>query len=346
MVPIKTLTDVKHRFQDVFDKNEETVSLFGEYSSVQLKVYLVENSGQLRTPPPLMRGTWSSIDTKGWYIADGLDHPETFFLDASGDRVWRVFSLLRANDSDTVLENWLKASHGLDSCWLQRSQLLLWLGREGWIERGYGIRFADGLVAESDRGYFSLKAWHGATRILPELQEVVDKAKERFAISSVRWERRTQGQTSLLAECYSSGKVTINRADDVEEVIHLTSELSNRYENALLEADKARSKSLVPFELDFGRELDLDAFGSTVRAGRGPMKLWLTEVERSSDFRSYKGVDLHTGDRVFLDVGLDYAYLNIPGKGCVNAAPRLAVIQGEDNAGLTQVRYDGVEVFA
>ncbi len=345
MASIQTVTDLKQRFQDVFDKNEESVSLFGEMSNIQLKVYLVENSGRISGPPALA-GRWRPLESSGWYVAEESDEPETLFIDASADRVWRVFSLLRAYDSDTLVEGWLKANPGLDSCWLQRAHLMHWQGRQDWRERGYGIRFSDGLTIEEERGYFSLKAWHGSSRVLPELQDVVNRAREGFAISSVRWERRSGGSTALLAECYSYGKVTINRADDVEEVIHLSSELSSRYERALVEAEKARGSSLVPFELDFRQKVDLEAFSSVVRVGRGPMKLWLTEVEHEVDFRSYKGVDMHTGDRVFLDLGTDYAYLNIPGKGCVNAAPRLAVIQGEDSAGLTQVRYDGVEVFA
>ena len=78
----------------------------------------------------------------------------------------------------------------------------------------------------------------------------------------------------------------------------------------------------------------------------GDMRLWLIEFESEPDFRRYKGVDLHNWDRVFLDVGTDYAYLTIPRKGCVNAAPRIATIQGEDNAGRTQIFFDGVELFA
>jgi len=54
---------------------------------------------------------------------------------------------------------------------------------------------------------------------------------------------------------------------------------------------------------------------------------------------------IHTWDRVLLDVGPDFAYLTVPGKGCINAAPRIAAIQGEDNAGRTHIYHDGVEVF-
>jgi hypothetical protein len=100
------------------------------------------------------------------------------------------------------------------------------------------------------------------------------------------------------------------------------------------------------FEIDFTQGIDLDAFSDTVSKGRGNMNLWLIEMEKSPDFRRYKGVDLHTWDRILLDVGLDYVYLTVPGDGCINAAPRLAVTQGEDNAGKAAIYHDGEEVFA
>ncbi len=76
------------------------------------------------------------------------------------------------------------------------------------------------------------------------------------------------------------------------------------------------------------------------------MNLWLVEVEAEPDFRRFKGIDLHTWDRVLLDVGPNFVYLTIPGSGCVNGAPRLAVVQGEDNSGKASIYHDGVEVFA
>ena len=147
------------------------------------------------------------------------------------------------------------------------------------------------------------------------LDEVIEKAKERFAIYSARWQKRRNGSVTISAEWYSNGKATINRAVDV-------------------------------FEIDFTQEIDLDAFSNTVAKGTGDMKLWLVETEAETDFRRFRGVDLHTWDRVLLDVGPDFVYLTIPGKGCVNAAPRITTIQGEDNAGRTSIFPDGVEIFA
>jgi hypothetical protein len=132
---------------------------------------------------------------------------------------------------------------------------------------------------------------------------------------------------------------------DVDEVLIWISEMANRYEDSLHEATILRNSTMAPFELNFTQEIDLESFSNTVAKGKGEMNLWLVETEHETDFRRFKGVDLHTWDRILLDVGLDYAYLTIPGEGCVNSAPRLAVVQGEDNAGVTSIYHDGTEVF-
>jgi len=192
-----------------------------------------------------------------------------------------------------------------------------------------------------------LKAWHGANRYVDGLDEILKIAQDKFAIYSVRFQKKSGGSISLSAEWYSDGKITINRALDADEVLVSVSEMANRYADSLKEATNLRDKTLAPFEIDFSQRIeDLDTFTSAVTKGQGFMKLWLVEIESDRDFRRYKGVDLHTWDRILLDVGPDYVYITIPGKGCVNAAPRLAVLQGEDNAGKASIYHDGMEVFA
>ena len=188
-------------------------------------------------------------------------------------------------------------------------------------------------------------SWYGATRKVEGLDEVLKVAKEKFAIYSSRWQKISGGSVAISAEWYSNGKVTINRALDAEEVMLSISDIANRYEDALLTATKIRNAKMGAFELDFTQTIDLDAFSSAVAMGKSNMNLWLVETESESDFRRFRGVDLHTWDRVLMDVGLDYAYITIPGKGCVNAAPRIATVQGEDNAGRTSIYFDGVEMF-
>lgn len=346
MRPVHSLREFKELLQAGFESNEESLEAFGKTYSTQLKAYLIESNKP--TPDSFVSplGAWRQIDTAGWYSSQGADSPNTIFLDSTRDRVWILYSLLDAKESDYIVENWVKNTNGLDSCWLSRGHLLHWEKLNGWSRRGMGLRFSDGLSPEESAGNFSLKAWHGANRYVKGLDEILKMAQDKFAIYSVRFQKKSGGSVVVSAEWYSNGKITVNRAVDVDEVLISIAEMANHYADALKEATCLRDKTLAPFEIDFSVDLDLDAFSSTVAKGRGDMNLWLVELESEPDFRRFKGIDLHTWDRVLLDVGPDFVYLTIPGKGCVNGAPRLAVVQGEDNSGKASIYHDGVEIFA
>jgi len=347
MRQVHSLRDFKDRLQAGFENNEESLEAFGKTYSNQLKAYLIESNRPALEVLPGALGSWRCIDQLGWYLNSNAESSNALFLDCTRDRVWILYSLLDATESDLFVEDWVKNTSGLDSCWLSRKHLLHWEKLDGWSRRGIGLRFSDGLSPEENAGNFSLKAWHGATRYIEGLDEILKIVQERFAIYSVRFQKRSGGSISISAEWYSDGKVTINRASDADEVLISISEMANRYADSLNDATDLRDKTLAPFEIDFSQRIeDMDAFSKTVTRGQGAMKLWMVETEVDGDFRRFKGVDLHTWDRILLDVGPDYVYLTVPGKGCVNAAPRLAVLQGEDNAGKASIYHDGVEVFA
>jgi hypothetical protein len=348
MPHLQTFAEMKNLLQAGFEGNEESLSRFGATYSTQLKAYLIESNISLTDfPCPDEYGRWKKLDAEHWHVNDGSHSPGSLFLDSTRKRVWILYSLLDANESDAAISKWIEGINGLDRCWLSRNQLLYFGQVESWKEKGIGLKFSDGLTPEENAGNFSLKAWYGgATRQLQGLEDVLTLAKEKFAIYSTRWQKISGGSVAISAEWYSNGKVTINRAVDVDEVMLSISDIANRYEDAILEATKIRDNKMGAFELDFTQTIDLDAFAQTVSMGRGTMNLWLVETESESDFKRFRGVDLHTWDRVFLDVGPDYAYLTVPGKGCVNAAPRIATVQGEDNAGKTSIYFDGVEMFA
>lgn len=341
---IQTLQNLKEMLQAGFEDNEALLAQYGQTHLTQLKAYLLETNypiGEIECP----LGSWSSLGGAGWYINRGGRSPSTLFLDATRKRIWILYTILDATEADAVTDNWVRCIKGLDRCWLSRNHLLHYDGNEAWQQRGLGLKFSDGLASDEEAGRFSLKAWYGATEKIPGLADVLDTAKENFAIYSTRWQKLKEDSVTLAVEWYSNGKATINRAIDIDEVMLSISDMANRYEDALDEATNLRDDGLGAFELNFTQSIDLEAFSKTVAMGRGRMNLWLIETETEPDFRRFKGVDLHTWDRVFLDVGPDYAYLTVPGRGCVNAAPRIATIQGEDNAGRTSIFFDGVEIF-
>lgn len=343
---IETLQDVKEFIQATLDGNEESLAAFGKTYLTQLKCYLVESTGQdvRRIGCPI--GTWHSLDAPGWYANEEDKRSSGLFLDASQGRVWRLYSLLDAVESDGLVDKWIRSTRGLDYAWLSRYHMFRWEQSGTWKLRGIGLRFSDGLTPIDEQGHFSLKAWHGAAQYLRGLQELLDVARDNFAIHSARWQKIADGSVSVSSEWYSNGKVTVNRGVDVDEVLAHISDMAFQYQDALSFASELREDELGAFEFNFAQKVDLDAFSNVVARGIGDMRLWMLEVESEPDFRRFKGLDLHTWDRVFLDLGEDFAYLTIPAKGCINAIPRLAVIQGEDNGGKTDIFYNGERVFA
>lgn len=348
MPHLQTFAEMKNLLQAGFEDNEESLSHFGATHSTQLKANLIESNLTLsELPCPEGYGRWKKLDVEHWHVNEGGHSPGSLLLDSTRKRVWILYSLLDASESEAAITKWVESTKGLDRCWLSRNQLLSLGAVESWKEKGVGLKFSDGLTPEENAGNFSLKAWYGgATRQIQGLEDVLTLAKEKFAIYSTRWQKISGGSVAISAEWYSTGKVTINRAVDVDEVMLSISDMANRYEDAILEATKIRDNKMGAFELDFTQNIDLDAFAQAVSMGKSTMNLWLVETESESDFKRFRGVDLHTWDRVFMDVGPNYAYLTVPGKGCVNAAPRIATVQGEDNAGKTSIYFDGVEMFA
>ncbi len=343
---VESLTDFKSHLQHILDRNTKSLKAFGETHATQIKTYLIESNAKI-VDLPLLGSTWRKMETKGWYSSEGGKHGGQFFLDSNGKRVWRLFSTAKADSSDGLVQRWMQASRGLDACWLPREHLLHWSKIENWRERGVGLRYQDALTSTEDSAAFSLKAWRSPKRILKSLDKLINEAEEELTIHSIRWEHRNNGTVDLLAESFNDGKITFTRADDVDDVLYFSSELATSYENLLSEADRLRTKFSAPFELGFSQKVDLDAFGTCVRAGRGPLKLWLTEVEREGDdLRRYRGVDMHTGDRVALDMGKSFAYLSVPKQGCVNAVTRLASVQGESITGKTTIFFDGEPLIA
>ena len=197
MRPVRNLRDLKELLQAGFENNEESLEAFGKTYSTQLKAYLMErNPGYFKNLP----GAWEKIDSVGWYINADSELSNNLFLDCTRDRVWILYSLLDAAESDSIVEKWVKGTNGLDSCWLSRGHLLHWEKLAGWSRRGIGIRFSDGLSPEESAGNFSLKAWHGANRYVEGLDEILNIAQDRFAIHSVRFQKKSGGSTSLSAE--------------------------------------------------------------------------------------------------------------------------------------------------
>lgn len=346
MSRVRTFKDFTRLVQSILDNDERRQSAFEVQFPTQLKAYLVESRGTTALDLGSPNGPWTPLDSKGWYVAETATEPHTFYLDATDERVWKVYSLLDATESYRLVDRWVSLWRGLDHCWLTRRQLLHWEGEPAWQRRGLGLKFADGLTPEENQENFSLKAWYGASHRLSGLEQILSSVQEQFAINSVRWQKISGGSVELSAEWYSDGTVTFNRAASVEDAMFAVTSMANRYSDDLARATELRNTTLGAFEVDFSQPVALEAFSAVASRGGGPMRLWLVETESSAQMKRFSGVDMHSWDRVLIDLTSDHAFVTIPGDGCVNAVPRIATLQGEDNAGKTEILFDGEQVFA
>ena len=147
MRQIQTLRELEELFQAGFENNEDSLEQFGKTYSTQLKAYLIESNLSLDRVR-CQFGEWKRLDATDWYANLSPQYPNSFFLDTSRDRVWILYSLIDATKSDSIINDWIKNNKGLDKCWLSRKHLLHWENMNGWVERGLGLRFLDGLSPE------------------------------------------------------------------------------------------------------------------------------------------------------------------------------------------------------
>jgi hypothetical protein len=84
-----------------FENNEESLEVFSKTYSTQLKAYLIESNHLSPKDAGCPAGVWKKLDDSvGWYVNRDADFSNTFFLDSTRDRVWIVYSLMDASESD------------------------------------------------------------------------------------------------------------------------------------------------------------------------------------------------------------------------------------------------------
>lgn len=347
----KSLLEFKEIVQAIFSNtlnDRDDRDDFADMSS-SLKAYLVENNNPYLPNVPQFSEWMQLGELKPWFYAVMEEKPENFLIyDNSLGRVGVLYTMLKVRESTKIIEKWIFHTPNLDHCWLSKKQMMSFELSPFWEEKGIGLKYRNALGRHKqgdEASRISLKAWYGSGDN-DEWKEDIKPIREKAALSSIRWKKIVDSETKMSIEWYNYGKVTVNYADDVDEVIQEISMMARRYHSALLDAEKMRNEKLCAFELLFAKDIDVGAFSECVAFGKSSLKLWMMETDESSrDFKRFRGVDLHTFDPIYMDVSQRYAYLTVPMGSCVNAAPRIAVIQSENTSGNTLIEFDGVEIF-
>lgn len=330
----KTLREFTSNFEKSLSENIDSTDFS---NSPHLKVQLIE-SNIAEIPRIDDFSDWKPFeDTHNWYFC--TRDKDYIVLNKYSTRIWAVYSLMKVASFSKIIDSWIRKTLYLDKCWIPSSRIKKIGNGYNWIERGIGLKYHDLLADDDTQAKVSLKAWYGPNEIITK---AIGMLQDNFAVSSYRFK---DNSSSSVSEWYSSGKITFNSTDDSEIVLEAVSKTMKYYYDEITRATELRDQTKSCFEFCFNQNIDLERYSDLVNKGKSDLQLWMIEVESLSDFKRYRGVDMHTWDRIFLDLGKNYAYMTIPGNGCVNAAPRLVSIQGETIMGKTQIYYNGDEVF-
>jgi hypothetical protein len=219
----------------------------------------------------------------------------------------------------------------------------------GFDQRGFGVKFDDDIATTNTRMNFSAKFWVGRNR-QGARAEILDKVRELFSPSSIRFGRDEQADdtplSSQLYELYHDGRLTVNTCSDVEEMLELARTLRESYSHQVSELEKQRERRDFPVEAVFAEPVDFEQMTELVRGGRSGLQMWLHRYALEPDVARFAGSDLHTGDPVTLDLGGDYAYVGTSKKACMNMAPRYGTLAARHLSTRCRLYVDGAEVFA
>jgi len=328
-----TLREFKNQAQISLEKNLDSADII---KRAHLKINLVETNTK---DVPNIQGfsDWKPLsDAVGWYVASNSEGH--IILNKLNDRIWVFFTSMRVEDYDKRFDSWIKNNLRLDNCWIPLGAVEKIGKSMNWKESGVGLRYENKLADGNYQASIKIKARYGQSE---DVMEDIKPLRDKYPINSVRY---FGGDSPIISEWYTDGRITINAAADIDSVFESVWNVSEHYHRELADATKLRDKDRGFFEFKFNRTVDLNRYSEEAMAGKGNLNMWLLPVETRTDFLRLRGVDLHTWDRVHLDLSTDYAYMTIP-DGCVNAVPRLASIQGENVLGKTRIFYDGNRIF-
>lgn len=345
---MKSISDRKELFTligSVSESNRKYFSRYGNWKSPQIKVFWIEVNKQYINNLIQQSGS-EKIDRDLFEINYNEDR---FWLDTSDERLWQIFTFAESGKTNQMINNKITKYRGADRAWFTEIFLKKIQKHFGYDNRGFGIKFKDSLSFEEPTSDFSAKLWLGKS-CTSRQKKFLKAAQDTFSVSTIRFGHKEHiDNTNIsgkLYELYYNGHLTVNTCDDLEDFFSLINYIKHFYRDEIEFLEKEFNKKPTFVEVIFTDKIDPDGFTLISYAGKGKLKLWLEPFEKEKDIIRYAGVDLHTGDFVNIDLADRYSYLTASKGSCMNFAPRFGTLASRYLSTGTQIKYDGVDIFA
>ncbi|MFA9516920.1 hypothetical protein ACERIT_06840 [Halopenitus sp. H-Gu1] len=270
------------------------------------------------------------------YSSDG---PTDLYLDELDDRFWVVHTVGGREATDDVVEDLIFPRFTqMDRPWLPNEFLEQIGSRPENIFRRFSLKFEDefskGEKGETpDVGGLSMQLWgDNAGTVLQTLKENED-LRRSTPLSTVGIKREV-GDEAVIDDITYYSKFTA-RGDSVDGHFKQVYDLKNTYSELLHKIEDEYSIKYstsergghvegTPLLIAFDREIEeLEDFMDELFSSKKPFRLWGVRNQLEEDYYRISSVDLHTGDKLNLEVCPDWVRIYLPEDSCGNVVLRL-----------------------
>jgi hypothetical protein len=260
-----------------------------------------------------------------------------FYLDKMDERFWSIHSLEGSEITKQVINKMVFPRYTkLDFTWFSnRFMEDIWREDSNSFRR-FNLQFEDEVAEEeedADIGKLSMQLWgRKANSVLEALRES-EEVSGSTSLSVVGVKQKYEDEV-LLEDINYKGKFTA-RGDAVESHFREMRTLRDNYKSTLdrLEQENAiqyKSKSHGttvkgrPLVINFAREIeDMENFIKTIFSSSKPFRLWGVKNEISDGYFRFSAVDMHTGDKLDIEVCEDFLRIYLPEGACGNVVLRM-----------------------
>jgi len=331
---IQTRKDLSEYFYQTLLKKSE---LEEEEEKLDIKPKSIIIESNIEPQKALNNGEWRVKKTKDedLFILKYKNNTE-FFLDTLDKRFWVFHSVFPSKIVSDVIKSFVvKNNSKLDFIWLS-STLLEKIVRFG-KQTAFGLKFDNKFLKDEEKEIesVSMRFWGGpASEIIDDLKKN-PKIKQAVTLSNVGLKYSPTRELFIKDNISFMGKFTVMKGIAIEPHFNLISRVKNLYSSLLMRIEENYRMSYfkrdnrLSFKGDFlfvkfSKPLeDIDLFIETITSCKFPFRIWGIWDKLEKDYIKANCVDLHSGNKLYIELTPEWMRLYLEDKACGNVITRL-----------------------
>jgi len=314
------------------DKGQEMVKTYIIESNVSAED-LIEDTEIITTHSPIDGGLYRLDINYGGKEGE-------YYLDTSDDRFWSLYTLEGSQSARQTFDKLTSTDgNGLDHPWIpngKQKEIIDWGEFKGAGLKQLGEDAFPPEYIEEQGGIGDLRLdlnGEDTDKIYSLFQDDIDIEKI-LSLSRVKI-RHSQGSDSITERITSDGAFTARGGTNIQLHLDIVQRVKDIYREMVQRIEKKYRLSYTEVEhgtrvngkhlrIDLENRInDIEQFLSYVVNASKPFRLMGTTTKLSENYYKMKGVDLHNGDKVTLEVGPTWIRVYLYDDACGNTALRI-----------------------